>query len=88
MLLLRALAAFFALPVLGDRNRGALSRLQLFGMEDLHTWRRSKNLAEVAHPVVCVSGCTGASVAKRIELIKVRQLDFELQSWAASVATG
>jgi hypothetical protein len=88
MLLLRALAAFFALPVLGDRNRGALSCLQLFGMKDLHTWRPSNNLAEVAHPVICVFGYTGASVAKPIELIKVRQLDFELQSWAASVATG
>jgi hypothetical protein len=34
--------------------------------------------AEVAHPVMCVFGCIDASAAKLIELIKVRQLDFEL----------
>jgi hypothetical protein len=35
---------------------------------------------------MCVFGCPDASVAKLIELIKVRQLDFELQSRAAPVA--
>jgi hypothetical protein len=35
---------------------------------------------------MCVFGRTDASAAKLIELIKVRQLDFELQSRAASMA--
>src|SRR6266700_4216047 len=65
----------------------ALSSLQLFGTKYLYAWRSGENFAEIVHPVMCAFGCTDASVAKLIELIKVRQLDFELQSRAAPVAT-
>jgi hypothetical protein len=70
----------------GKLPAGALSDLQLFGTKDLYAWRRGEDFAEVAHPVLRVFGCTDTSAAKLIELIKVRQLDFELQSRAASVA--
>ena len=55
-----------------------LSRVQLFGTEDFDTGRCGKDLAELAHPVMSVFRAAGTPIAKLIELIEVRELDFEL----------
>src|ERR1700752_1577510 len=75
-------------PVTASRRgpgncRYPLSCLQLFGAQDLHAGRCCENLAELVHPVMCVFGCTDAPIAKLIELIEVRELDFELQGGTA-----
>src|ERR1700739_4648384 len=71
-------------PVTASRHgpgdcRYPLSYLQLFGPQDPHAGRCCENLAELVHPVMCVFRRADAPIAKLIELIEVRELDFELQ---------
>jgi hypothetical protein len=79
----------------GDRRRNSaadlrdipgLRSIQLFGTKDLHGGRCGEDLAKIMHPLVRVFRVSGAAGTKLIELIKVCQLNLELQSRPTSVA--
>ena len=65
-----------------------LSGLQLFAMENFDTGRCSEDLAELVHPVMGVFRAADTPMAKLIELIEVRELDFELQGRTTRVTSG
>jgi hypothetical protein len=70
------------------RYQRTLSRVQLFGTKDFDTGRCCEDRAELAHPVIGVFGAAAPPMAKLIELIEVRKLDFELQGRTARMTSG
>jgi hypothetical protein len=57
-----------------------------FNSQELHLWRREQDLAEGVHPLAGLVVGLDAALAELIELIKIGELDFELQRRTA-VAT-